>query len=162
MTCHEVMDKIIESSGEEPLPLFTQAAISLHLFFCPRCAEAAEKFETLREIMKNDFYPPSPGLEERIMAKLAEEAEEARDPSPELSGLVPGGISTRGWVLAGFFILLSLATSFFGIDFIKVADAQGSSFLLPVGLTIGAVLTGYGAFFIASHLKELSARFRLH
>jgi hypothetical protein len=48
------------------------------------------------------------------------------------------------------------------MDFIKVADTQGSSFLLPVGITIGAVLTGYGALFIGSHLKELSSRFRIH
>jgi hypothetical protein len=48
------------------------------------------------------------------------------------------------------------------MDFINIADTQGSSFLLPVGITIGAVVTGYGAFFIGSHLKELSSRFRIH
>ena len=36
------------------------------------------------------------------------------------------------------------------------------SFLLPVGITIGVVLTTYGALFIGSHLKELSERFGLY
>jgi hypothetical protein len=35
------------------------------------------------------------------------------------------------------------------------------SFLLPVGITVGIVLTSYGALFIGGHLKELSERFRL-
>jgi hypothetical protein len=47
------------------------------------------------------------------------------------------------------------------MDFEKVAHRQGSSFLIPVGITIGVVVTGYGALFIASHLKELSERFGL-
>jgi len=157
MTCREVMDKIVESSGDEPLPIVTHLHVFLHLLFCYRCAEEAKKFEAFREIMRADFFPPSPELEETIMAKLPPEGEEA----PGFTGMVPGGLSTRLWVIAGFFILVSLATSFFGMDFIKVANAQGSSFLLPVGITIGTVLTGYGALFIGSHLKELSSRFGL-
>jgi hypothetical protein len=73
----------------------------------------------------------------------------------------PAGFSLRGWVLIGFFVLLSLSSSFFGLNFMEIADAEGLSFLLPVGLTIGMVLTCYGALFIGSHLNELSTRFRL-
>jgi hypothetical protein len=160
--CPGIIDKIVESSGDEHLSLFIQVRIFLHLLFCRECAEKAKNFEVLRDLMRTDFFPPSPGLEETIMAKLPErEAEDAA----EFPGVVPdapGGVSTLGWVLIGFFILISLATSFFGSGFVKVASAEGSSFLLPVGLTIGAVLTGYGVLFIGSHLKELSARFRLH
>jgi hypothetical protein len=65
-------------------------------------------------------------------------------------------------VIIGFIILISLSTAFFGMDFIHIAAFAGSSFLLPVGLTFGGILTGYGAIFIGSHLKELSAWFRLH
>jgi hypothetical protein len=35
------------------------------------------------------------------------------------------------------------------------------SFLLPVGITFGIVLTSYGALFIGSHLEEFSERFGL-
>jgi hypothetical protein len=47
------------------------------------------------------------------------------------------------------------------MNFVAIANSEGSSFLLPVGITIGIVLTCYGALFIGSHLKELSSRFRL-
>jgi hypothetical protein len=157
--CSGIIDKLVESSGDEHLSLFVQVQIFLHLLFCGECAEKARNFEALRELMSTGFLPPSPGLEETIMAKLPEED------TAEFSGMVsdaPGGVSTRAWVIIGFFILISLVTSFFGSGFAKVADAQGSSFLLPLGLTIGAVLTAYGVLFIGSHLKELSARFRLH
>jgi hypothetical protein len=47
------------------------------------------------------------------------------------------------------------------MDFGTVADHWGSSFLLPIGITVGAVVSAYGALFIGSHLKELSHRFNL-
>jgi hypothetical protein len=159
-TCSGIIDKLVESSGDEHLSLFVQVQIFLHLLFCSECAEKARNFEALRELMKTGFLPPAPGLEETIMAKLPEEED-----TGEFPGMVadaPGGVSTRAWVIIGCFILISLVTSFFGSEFAKVADAQGSSFLLPLGLTIGAVLTAYGVLFIGSHLKELSVRFRLH
>jgi hypothetical protein len=162
LCCPGIIDKIVESSGDEPLSLFLQVRVFLHLLFCRDCAEKAKNFEALRELMKTDFFPPSPELEETIMAKLPEGEDEDAAEFPALVPGVPGGVSTLGWVVIGFFILISLATSFFGSGFVKVADAEGSSFLLPVGLTIGAVLTGYGVLFIGSHLKELSTRFRLH
>ena len=108
--------------------------------------------QCIKEIMKLDFFPPSPGLEDLIMERIyAEEGENET--------YAPTGFSLRSWVVTGFFILFSLTTVFFGMDFAKIADAEGLSFLLPVGLTIGFVLTCYGALFIGSHLKELSIRF---
>jgi len=101
-----------------------------------------------------DFFPPSPDFAEPIMERLYEETcMEETD--------APTGFSLKGWVIIGFFVLLSLSSSFFSMNFTEIANAEGSSFLLPVGLTIGIVLTGYGALFIGSHLKELSSRFRL-
>jgi hypothetical protein len=160
--CREIIDRIVEFSGDEHPPLLLQVRVFLHLLFCRECAEKVKNFEALRELMKTGFFPLSPELEETIMAKLPDEEAGEEEAFPGVVPGVPGGVSTFGWVIIGFFILISLATSFFGSGFIKVADAEGSSFLLPVGLTIGAVLTGYGVLFIGSHLKELSARFRLH
>lgn len=73
----------------------------------------------------------------------------------------PAAFSLRGWAVIGFFLLLSLSTSFFGENFGEIAAAEGLSFLLPVGITVGMAVTCYGALFIGSHLKELSTRFRL-
>jgi hypothetical protein len=154
-----MLDKI---DGEEPLPLWERLQIAVHIVFCPRCAEKAARLEAVRNILRTDFLsPPPPGIADSVMDIIRVEAFDLTADLPfeeeELSPEVPFG----GWVVTGLVVLFSLATSFMGMDFISVAAAQGSSFLLPVGITIGVVVTGYGALFIGSHLKELSDRFRL-
>ena len=156
MDCHTVMDTVYEAEKDSPLPLLTQLQIDLHVLFCPGCAGELRNLRYLEEIMKTDFFPVPPDFGDRLMERLGEESamEEETD--------APAGFSFRLWVIIGFFVLFSLSSSFFGVNFVQIADTQGSSFLLPVGLTIGMILTCYGALFIGSHLKELSARFRLH
>ena len=165
MNCSRILDLVYEYSGSEhdpqdSMPLFYQMQVWVHTFFCPDCAEEIKRLETARNILREDFFPYSPSrgfsnLEESIMAKISLEEAGAAHYS------TPGGISTRGWVISGLVILISLATAYFGLDFQKVADETGMSFLLPVGITIGIVLTVYGVFFIGTHLKELIERFDL-
>ena len=158
MNCARILEKVYENYGEEPhgsLPLLTQIQVGLHLLICPDCAREIERFEVCRDILISDFLPPSPGLEDSVIAMMAAE----KDPSEETE--VPGGFSTRSWVIAGLIMFVSLATAFFGLDFNKIARAAGMSFLIPVGITIGIALTCYGALFIGSHLKELTERFDL-
>ncbi|MDR1239613.1 MAG: peptidoglycan-binding protein [Treponema sp.] len=165
MTCHDVMDKIYEYSGGEPAPLLLRARIGLHLFFCPSCAQEFERFEVTCDILKNDFFPPAPGLQEPVMRQIMQEsavpAEDGTDGDFEEFPAGVEGVSFRGWVITGLVVLLSLSTACLGLDFGRLAASEGMSFLLPVGITIGAVLTGYGALFIGSHLKQLSERFGL-
>ena len=155
MNCHDVMDTIYEFEGTETLPVITQIRIQFHILHCSRCAAEVDKLETARSLMRESFFPPHPELEDRIMQSI--DLEEQQEALHEAAG-----VSFRSWVITGLIILVSLATSFLGMDFIKVADDWGSSFLLPVGITIGAVGTAYGALFIGSHIKELSNRFNLH
>jgi hypothetical protein len=91
---------------------------------------------------------------ERINADAVEMLREEQNPAY--------AVSFRGWVITGFVVLVSLTTSLFGMDFVRMIPEVASSFLLPIGITIGVVVTVYGALFIGSHLKELSDRFRLH
>jgi len=160
MNCSKIMDLFYESQegGESiggTMPFLNQIQVWAHSLFCPVCAEKIEHYEAAKIIMKEDFFPSTPpSLEETIMARIdAEQADEAHD--------TIGGFSTQSWVIAGFVILISLATAFFGIAFQSLALESGMSFMLPIGITIGIVLTTYGAFFIGSHLKELSERFGL-
>jgi hypothetical protein len=148
------MDKLYEAGSEEALPLLLRVRITAHLFFCGHCAEAARKLAIAQRLMSEDFFPPAPAFEDRIMASIY--AEECDEP---VSVSDTQAVSLRGWVITGFIIVISLAISFFGMDFMKIASTQGQSFLLPVGLTVGFIVTGYGAMFIVSHLKELSDRF---
>ena len=156
LDCQAVRDTVFEAEKDLPLPIITQMQIEFHLLFCRGCAREIRNLRCLEDVVKADFLPLSPDFGEILMERIADETgmEEKTD--------APAGFSFKGWVIIGFFVLLSLASSFFGMNFIKIADSEGLSFLLPVGLTIGMVLTGYGALFIGSHLNELSNRFRFH
>ena len=158
MDCETVLDIFCGSLDDGSVPLLAKIRIGLHLLFCPRCSVAIKHFrhnlQCIEEIMKADFFPFSPNFESPVMERLFEDEANA-------STKIPAGFSIRLWIAIGFFILLSLSTSFFGMDFVKIANAEGLSFLLPLGITIGAVLTCYGALFIGSHLEQLSDRFRL-
>jgi hypothetical protein len=144
-----------------------------HILFCARCAISARQLELAEDSLREDCFPPKPALEDSIM-RMIQSAEfdpvefdpavdDLIEPAHPLFGLfdIPGEFSLRGWVIIGVIILVSLASSFFGGTFTTVAAAQGMAFLLPVGITVGMVITGSGALFIGSHLKELSERFGL-
>jgi len=152
--CNDVRDVVYECEKDSFLPFLSQLRLNFHFLFCPDCAREYRTLRELEYIMKTDFLPPSPDFAETIMERLGEEMV-----LEEEKIAIPAGFSFRSWVIIGFFMLLALSSSFFGMNFVEIANAEGSSFLLPVGITIGAVLTCYGALFIGSHLKELSNRF---
>ena len=159
MDCDTVLDSIYESDEDDSLSIITQIQKDLHLLLCPHCAKKMREFKRLEEIMKIDFFPPAPYLEAPIMERIYVEAAASDMAEDKIDA--PTGISFRGWVIIGFFLLISLPSSFFGMNFIEIANNEGLSFLLPVGITIGIAVTCYGAVFIGSHLKELSNRFGL-
>ena len=155
-SCSKIMDMIYEYSGneaghEDAMPLLIQIQIGIHTFFCQTCAKKIETLEKTREILKEDFFPSSPGFEDSIMARIKTEEEAIQT---EEIYAVPGGISTRGWIIAGVVIIVSLVSAFFSIDFKSVATESGKDFLLPIGLTFGGIITAYCAFFIGSHIKN--------
>jgi hypothetical protein len=152
------MDKIYEYAGE-PMPLVLRLRIGIHLFFCPDCAQQVERFEVTRGILHSDFFPPAPDFQEPVMRRIMNEAALDEAVPEPLEESAP--VSFRSWVITGLVVLVSLSTAFLGLDFGRLATSEGMSFLLPMGITIGAVLTCYGALFIGSHLKELSERFGL-
>ena len=159
MKCKSAMDTIYHYSGEA-MPLLEQVQVAIHLFFCSACTKKSELLDASNEVLSNDFFPESPDLEDSIMNMISAE-ENSIQKLQETEALVPGELSTRGWIIAGLIILVSLASLFFGLEFNQLAYSAGISYLLPVGITIGIVLTTYGALFIGSHLKELSKRFKL-
>ena len=155
MNCSKIMEMVYDDND---ISLLSQLQTGFHAFFCPSCAREIELYHEARSAMKEDFFSsPSSNswaeIENSIMVKV--ETEE------EAPCSVPGILSTRGWIISGLIILISLVTVFFAFDFKHLASESGMSFLLPIGITIGIILTTYGAFFIGSHLKELSERFGL-
>jgi len=156
--CRSAMDMIYGDNEDENGSLPEKIRLNIHIFFCPHCSQQMKLLESCGNILRSDFFPPSPSFEEKVMARISEEEDESfLNTVPE----EPGGFSFRAWVLIGFFILVSLTSSYFGINFIRPPAIFGSSYLAPLGITIGIVLTLYGAFFIGSHLDELRTRFKI-
>lgn len=161
MNCDELLDRVYEYCGE-PLPPLLYLRVKLHCLFCPQCAQEIERFELAQDILRDDFVPRDANFADAVMAKLHAEDTTADSGETEEFWGEAAGVSLRGWVLAGLILFFSLASAFLGMDFIKIAASEGSSYMLPLGITIGAAVTCYGAIFIGSHLKELSHRFGLH
>jgi hypothetical protein len=158
MICRAVMDRVYDDRPFSPL---THLWVSWHLLRCPRCASAIAALEAAQTMMQADFFPPAPAMAEAVMEVIRREALDPGDVPLEIAD-PPEAVSFKSWVITGLIILISLSSAFFGLDFVKVAEEEGSSFLIPVGLTMGMVVSVYGALFIGAHLKELSGHFRLH
>jgi len=163
MDCQSVLTTIFETEKVTDLPFTTQLQITVHCLFCPGCAAEINDWRRAEAIMHSDFFPPSPHFADALIERIHDESERFKPEEvfTQEGHFDPAGFSLRAWVLTGCFVLLSLTSVFFGMHFTQIVDATGLSFLLPVGITVGVVLTCYGAFFIGSHLDELSTRFRL-
>ena len=160
MNCEKILNEVYDFSEHNlhnQMPLSTRIRIGLHLLICSDCTRKIERYEVCKDILKSDFLPPSQNLEEKVMSLILSEEEKAC----EEEAVVTGGLSLRGWVIAGLIMLVSLASIFLGFDFNTIAHNAGISFMIPIGITIGIALTCYGSIFIGSHLKELSRRFGL-
>jgi len=156
VNCKKCLDMFYE---DDDMNLFNQIRVGIHAFFCSQCSNEIQKYENARAVMKEDFFLSAPEIENALMARISLEIPDEEEQS-ELNA-VPGVISTRRWVIAGIILMVSLVTAFFGLDFKNLASESGMSFMLPMGITIGIIVTTYGALFIGSHLKELSKRFGL-
>ena len=155
LDCDTILDTIYYTDRDENVSLMKKLQTKIHLLFCPSCSAAQNELHNIEAIMQDDFFPQSPQFEDTFMEYLYNETETGEET------YATAGFSFKSWVIIGFFVLFSLSTAFFGMNFIQISASEGLSFLLPVGLTIGLVLTCYGALFIGSHLKELSTRFKL-
>ncbi|MDR2510769.1 MAG: hypothetical protein LBC77_09025 [Spirochaetaceae bacterium] len=99
-------------------------------------------------LMLESFMPPAPDIAGAVMLVIRKEACGA-----------PRKVTVKSWVFAGLFIFLSLTSAYFGGGFQTVAAFSGISFILPLGITIGLIITVYGALFIGTNLDALCKKF---
>jgi hypothetical protein len=138
-----------ENCADQKMPFVFTLRVALHLFFCAECAAHKKIINRAHTIMQNDFMPKPDGLSDAVMAMLRKESK-AIDIEQEHEA-----ISLLGWVVAGIIILASVVSAYFGVGYLSLQQRQDLSFILPMGITVGGVITAYGAIFIGSHLREL-------
>jgi anti-sigma factor RsiW len=151
MNCNKVLDALYYSDGH--ILFVKRLLIAFHIRHCPKCAAHADALQKAADCMREDFFPPAAvGTADSVMAFIRDEDAFA-EPVHEQEAL-----SLRVWVAAGLAILISLASAYLGIDYLTPADTRTINFMLPIGITVGAVITAFGAIFIGGHIKELSKR----
>jgi hypothetical protein len=159
MTCSRAMDIFLDEDGGNATSFIDYIGARLHLLRCRRCRHELAQVEEALDLMRTDFLPNAPDLSDAVMAAIQQDvaaaAAKAVDESAEEI------MSLRTWVFAGVTIFASLAISPLGAAFNRLVRSLGSDLILPIALTLGAVLTAYCALFIASHLEELAERFGL-
>ncbi|MDR2481190.1 MAG: peptidoglycan-binding protein [Spirochaetaceae bacterium] len=149
MNCKTVLENLYNDDKSFLLKL----KIKIHKALCLDCADKERKLRMAKRIMLNDFMPPPPDITDRIMAIIGEEKDFKIDTA---------AFSFRSWIFTGIFILLSLTSVYLGRDFHTIVINNGLHFILPLGITIGIIITAYCAVFIGTHLNELCEKFGLH
>jgi len=114
--------------------------------------KADRRFKLALELLKKGYIGPAPDLSDKIMRAIGLETPNPIEEAVER-------ISLRDWLVVGLLIALSLMLTPAGQDFEWLVRTLGSFMLAPISITLGVVLTIYCAYFIASHLEELSERF---
>jgi hypothetical protein len=112
--------------------------------------------QTASTLIKEDFFPPAENIADSVMA-LAQADEPLTGQSHELQS-----VSLRAWIITGFALLFSLSSAYLGIDYLTPIDTRTVNFMLPVGITVGGVITAFCAIFIGCHIKEFSKWLGLH
>ncbi|MDR0389518.1 MAG: hypothetical protein LBH73_05565 [Spirochaetaceae bacterium] len=165
MQCKKSSDVILDHDGDEELSFLKRLLIDIHLLFCPRCASTARRYRLARHLLSAYTQDPEleiPGLElpdiiisDATVADVFGRSREVFEP------VSSEALSFRRWVISGCVIVISLVVVLFGLDFMGLSTAAGSSLMVPVSVTTGIIISAYSALFIGSHLKELTERFRL-
>ena len=146
MTCEKASEYVAKKAGDGGYP----PLVRLHLIRCRRCAGEAARMEDSIRMMRRDFLPPSPDFSAAVMSAIR---------GTPLLEAAP--VSFRNWLLVGMTLLAASALSPLGSAFEWVKKSFGTGFLLPLNIVLGLTLAGYCAFFIGTHMKELSERLKL-
>ncbi|MDR2842811.1 MAG: hypothetical protein LBV52_06385 [Spirochaetaceae bacterium] len=164
MKCCSVKNYLYDFSYPENI--IEKLHIMFHLLHCKECARDKRAVLKAKSIMQSSFLPAeeSDELSDAVMemiwrktkhSDLGDDLLEQGFPDP-----LKEAFSFNVWVVAGVIIFVSLLLGCLGINFLDSHD-KGYSFLLPMGITIGGVITAYGALFIGSHIQELKKKIEL-
>lgn len=145
--CEEIMNSYLLLDKDEKVPL----KIFLHLFFCRKCRQQIKMLSYAEKQIAAPLNIQTPITDDSIknvMLKIAPEVYEKMIQKP---------ISISGWI-AGGIVMIELL--FFSIFITK--NMHNESISLVYGLLIAALVTGYCALFICSHVDIFVEKISTH
>ncbi|MDR1363215.1 MAG: hypothetical protein LBJ35_04115 [Spirochaetaceae bacterium] len=147
MNCDKILDDLYYN--EAGFSFVKRVLIYFHSLHCPRCAAHRRALRVASDCMKDDFFPSAGNIAENIMSLI--QAGDFTDDEVKRESM-----PFRAWIITGFAILVSLSSAYLGIDYLMPTSTHTVYFMLPLGITIGAVITAFAAIFIGCHITELS------
>ncbi len=145
MKCKNAINQFMLLDDYKNLPW----RIKFHILFCKNCRQEIRKLtEELNSLTcKTPFYI-------------------TRDISDDVMNIINNfrtvqqkNMSNFKWIAAGAIMLSSMFLVSFSNSMIWLKSTFGSSFIIPLSIVQGLVITGYAALFIGSHLDGLKKTF---
>ncbi|GMO48766.1 MAG: hypothetical protein Ta2B_30380 [Termitinemataceae bacterium] len=157
MDCKSVRDILYDNVElSSPMLLFYRIQAAIHLLHCKDCTAHKNIIEKSNAIMERDFLLPVSAKEENefcdsimnVLSKTSQNVNFEKLDEKEKR------FSIYVWALTGTVICGSLIAAFFNINILNAKEMN--AFIVPLSITIGGIVTAYGAMFIVCHLKVLT------
>jgi hypothetical protein len=146
MNCDDFEERYDRLLDDESLP----PSLALHLARCPRCSARVEIRRRAIELYRLPQPAEEMDLVGRVMAALPFLPRPRRE------------VAMRNWILAGVILASSIVLVPAQGVFSGVIDTYGPQWMLPFVLVFGFGVAIFGAFFIKTHMDELSNRFGIN
>lgn len=145
--CEEIMNSYLLLDKDERVPL----KLFMHLVFCRKCRQQIKMLSYAEKQISaplNIQTPITDASIKNVMLKIAPEVYEKMIQKP---------ISISGWIVGG---VVMIALLFFSVFVTK--NMHSESISLVYGLLIAALVTGYCALFICSHVDIFVKKISTH
>lgn len=145
MKCETFEERYDRTEEGAPLP----ASLAIHLARCPKCAARVEMRRRAILLYRLPASGEGADIVDRVMAALPFLERPRRE------------MPLRNWVVTGLVLSASVVLVPAQGVFSRVIDTYGPQWMLPFVLVFGFSVAIFGAFFIVTHMNELSDRFGL-
>ncbi len=154
MNCEECRKEFLESEEDS----FVSITAVIHRFFCPDCRREIEEFGRAIELLRDDPDAEAPeDLSRIVLARISEQ--EGEEPLSTVVDQPPGRLGR--WLIAGGVLLFSPILAAIAKPYLVARGMHGNLFIIPISIVLGLSFSVYAAFFIGSHMDEISSLIHL-
>lgn len=141
MKCKDAVRRILESDHGH-IPFMVQ----MHCRMCSKCmSELSDIRKAERMLQDKWFFSPEYDLSPRVLSQIRATSYATRKSTTWIPGL------SVGVVLVASLFLVNFSDTFAWIEL-----AMGDTFIIPVNIVLGLIISAYLAAFIASQIQRLS------
>ncbi len=141
MKCDKAISYYLQNDEIGRIPF----KVRIHTFFCPVCSgEIMQLMLMFRLLEEKSIWEMDKDIKDNVMDKIQRQSVFAEK---RISGLK--------WVVIGIIIFASMFLINFSESFMWLKEQFGSSFVIPMSIVLGLVLTVYLMLFTSSNIDFL-------